>query len=74
MSDMTRKNETPSHNAGARFVKALQDSGFNNLEVMIFTSSTQKAIDELKKLKVDFNKNLKVTISTSDAVKFLTMK
>ena len=74
MSDMTRNNESPSHNAGTRFVKALQDSGFNNLEVMIFTSSTQKAIDELKKLKVDFNNNLKVTISTSDAVKFLTMK
>ena len=74
MSDMTRNNESPSHNAGARFVKALQDSGFNNLEVMIFTSSTQKAIDELKKLNVDINSYLKVTISTSDAVKFLTMK
>ena len=74
MSDMTRKNEYPSGNAGARFVKALQDSGLGHLEVMIFTSSTQKAIDELKKLKAKMNSNLKVTVSTSDAISFLTMK
>ncbi len=74
MSDMTRKNEHPSGNAGARFVKALQDSGFGHLEVMIFTSSTQKALDELKKLNAKINTNLKVTIRTSDAISFLTMK
>ena len=74
MSDMTRKNEYPSGNAGARFVKALQDSGFGHLEVMIFTSSTQKALDELKKLNAKINTNLKVTIRTSDAISFLTMK
>lgn len=74
MSDMTRKNESPSGNAGARFVKALQDSGFGNLEVMIFTSSKQKALDELKRLKANINSNLKVTVSTSDAISFLTMK
>ena len=74
MSDMTRKNEYPSGNAGARFVKALQDSGFGHLEVMIFTSSTQKALDELKKLNAKINNNLKVTVRTSDAISFLTMK
>ena len=74
ISDMTRYNESPSQNAGARFVKALQDSGFKNLEVMIFTSSRQKALDELEKLNADINNNLEVTVSTSDAIKFLTMK
>ena len=74
MSDMTRNNESPSGNAGARFVKALQDSGFGNLEVMIFTSSKQKALDELKRLKANINSNLEVTVSTGDAISFLTMK
>ena len=31
MSDMTRNNESPSKNAGARFVKYLQDYGFGYL-------------------------------------------
>ena len=74
MSDMTRKNESPSQNAGARFVKALQDSGFKNLEVMIFTSSKKKALDELKKLNAEINNKLEVTVSTNDAIRFLTMK
>jgi hypothetical protein len=74
MSDMTRYNESPSQNAGARFVKSLQDSGFKHLKVMIFTSSKQKALDELKKLNAEINSNLLVTISTNDAIKFLTMK
>ena len=74
MSDMTRNNESPSQNAGARFVKSLQDSGFKHLKVMIFTSSRQKALDELKKLNAEINSKLQVTISTNDAIKFLTMK
>ena len=71
MSDMTRKNEEPSKNAGARFVKYLQNEGFNNLEIMIFTSSTEIAKTELKKLNVKMNNNIKVTTSTNDAVQFL---
>ena len=74
MSDMTRYNESPSQNAGARFVKSLQESGFKNLEVMIFTSSREKALNELKKLKVEMNNKVQVTVSTNDAIKFLTMK
>jgi hypothetical protein len=74
ISDMTRNNESPSQNAGARFVKSLQDSGFKHLKVMIFTSSKQKALDELKKLNAEINSNLQVTVSTNDAIKFLTMK
>ena len=74
ISDMTRNNESPSQNAGARFVKSLQDSGFKHLKVMIFTSSRQKALDELKKLNAEINSKLQVTVSTNDAIKFLTMK
>ena len=72
MSDMTRKNESPSNNAGARFVKYLQDCGFSHLDIMIFTSSKEFAINELKKLKVEMSDNIKVTVSTQDAITFLT--
>ena len=72
MSDMTRNNEKPCENAGARLVKYLQSSGFGQLEIMIFTSSVQFAIDELRKLKVKMSKNIKVTSEINDAIIFLT--
>ena len=71
MSDMTRKNENPSNNAGARFVKCLQEAGFDNLDIMIFTSSTNSANTELKKLGVKMNNKIKVTTSSNNALKFL---
>jgi hypothetical protein len=74
ISDMTRYNEMPSNNAGARLIKNLQELGFKNLEVMIFTSSREEALKELKKLKVDLNNKLEVTVSIDEAIKFLTMK
>jgi len=74
ISDMTRYNETPSNNAGARFIKSLQDLGFNNLDVMIFTSSRESAINELKKLKVQINSKLEVTVDSNEALRYLTMK
>ena len=74
ISDMNRTNENPSHNAGARFVKSLQELRFKNLKVMIFTSSKQKAQEELKKLNAKMDSNLVVTVSTKDAIEFLTMK
>ncbi len=74
ISDMTRYNETPSNNAGARFIKSLQDLGFKNLDVMIFTSSKEKALNELKKLKVEVNNKLEVTVSSNEAIRYLTMK
>ena len=52
MSDMIRNNESPSNNSGARLVKYLQDYGFSNLEIMIFTSSKYFAFNELKKFGV----------------------
>ena len=72
MSEMTRNNEKESKNAGARLVKYLQDLGFEHLDIMIFTSSTDFAINELKKLKVTMRKNIKVTTDVDDAIKFLS--
>ena len=72
ISDMNRTNEADSHNAGARLVKYMQDNNFYNIEIMIFTSSSEKAKDELKRLGVNMNGYIKVTTSPSDALNFLT--
>ena len=72
ISDMTRNNENPSKNAGARFVKHLQDYGFNDLEIMIFTSDLNIANNELKNLKVKLNNKLKITTCSNDAIQFLS--
>jgi len=71
MSDMNRANEYPVHNAGARLVKRLQENGLANIEIMIFTSSREKALQELKKLNVIMNNKIKVTTSSHDAINFL---
>ena len=72
MSDMTRKNESEPNNAGARLVKYMQNHNFYNIEIMIFTSSKEKALRELQKLKVNMNDYIKVTTSSHEALKFLT--
>ena len=72
ISDMNRTNEADSHNAGARLVKYMQDNNFYNIEIMIFTSSSEKAKSELKRLGVNMNGYIKVTTSPSEALKFLT--
>lgn len=38
---MTRNNENPPHNAGARFVKQLLPI-YNNLKILIFTGNKVK--------------------------------
>ena len=72
ISDMNRTNESEPHNAGARLVKYMQDNNFNNIEIMIFTSSTEKAKTELRKLGVNMNDYIKVTTSSFDAIQYLT--
>ena len=72
ISDMNRTNESESHNAGARLVKYMQDNNFNNIEIMIFTSSSEKAKTELRKLGVNMNDYIKVTTSSFDAIQYLT--
>ena len=71
VSDMNRNNEYPSDNAGARFIKFLQENDFGNLDVMIFTSSRESAVEKLKKLKVILNQEIKITTSALDAINFL---
>ena len=71
MSDMNRTNESEPHNAGARLVKYMQNNNFYNIEIMIFTSSSEKAKNELKKLGVKMNNYIKVTTSSSEALNFL---
>ena len=72
ISDMNRSNESEPHNAGARLVKYMQDNNFNNIEIMIFTSSSDNAKRELKKLGVNMNKYIKVTTSSYEALQYLT--
>ena len=72
ISDMNRTNEADSHNAGARLVKYMQDNNFYNIEIMIFTSSSEKAKNELKRLGVNMNGYIKVTTSSIEALNFLT--
>ena len=71
ISDMNRKNEYPSDNAGGRLVKFLQENDFNNLDIMIFTSSKESAIEKLKKLNVFINNKIKITTTTLDAINYL---
>ena len=71
MSDMTRNNESEPNNAGARLVKYMQDNDFYNIDIMIFTSSTEKAKQELRRLGVNMNSCVKVTTSSYDALQFL---
>ena len=71
ITDMNRSNEKESHNAGARLVKYMQDHNFYNIEIMIFTSSSEVAKKELRKLGVKMNNYIKVTTSPSEALQFL---
>lgn len=72
ISDMNRTNEREPHNAGARLVKYMQDNNFYNIEIMIFTSSSENAKKELRKLGVKMNNYIKITTSPSEALQFLT--
>ena len=71
ISDMNRTNESEPHNAGARLVKYMQDHSFYNIEIMIFTSSAEKAWNELRKLGVKSNSSVKITTSSNEALNFL---
>ena len=71
ISNMNRTNESEPHNAGARLVKYMQDNDFDNIEIMIFTSSAEKAWNELRKLGVNTNSSVKITTSPNEALNFL---
>ncbi|CAF0829696.1 unnamed protein product [Adineta steineri] len=46
VTDMNRENESPTHNAGARLIKAVRKLGFKN-QCLIFTSDKENAEDIL---------------------------
>ena len=71
ISNMNRTNESEPHNAGARLVKYMQDNDFDNIEIMIFTSSAENAWNELRKLGVNTNSSVKITTSSNEALNFL---
>jgi hypothetical protein len=49
----------------------MQDNDFDNIEIMIFTSSAEKAWNELRKLGVNTNSSVKITTSPNEALNFL---
>ena len=59
---MTRENENPSYNAGARFVKQLL-AVYSDLNVLIYCGNKAKGQERLKELGVPKMKNIEVTIS-----------
>ena len=60
MTDMTRTNENPSENAGARFIQQCRKKGYQ-YKIMIFTSSVQHAKKMLEALNVNLD-NIKITV------------
>jgi len=71
VSDMTRKNEDPSHNAGARLVKQLRQLGFEN-DLLIYTSDLAKAYMILEnELTSNELKNVDITIASIDLHRFI---
>jgi len=73
ISDMTRENEKPSHNAGARFLRKIREMRIKN-PVLIFTSDKKKALGYIS---TEFSKSnipmgeVTVTTSVHDAEKFI---
>ncbi|CAF1633707.1 unnamed protein product [Didymodactylos carnosus] len=62
VTDMNREYEQPSHNAGARLIKALRRTGFRN-ECMIFTSDKREA-DQIIKSELNSRDQQFVTVTT----------
>jgi len=71
ISDMTRTNEKPSHNAGARFLRQLRSLGFQN-SVLIFTSNKQTAEQLIKEQCGAVDKNVQVSTSVGEAKQFIS--
>jgi len=70
ISDMTRLNETPSHNAGARLLKGLRDMGIST-KVLIFTSNEQVAANLVEQQCGKNVGDLKITVQESIAKEFI---
>jgi len=73
ITDMTRNNENPSHNAGARFVKQLRDLGFR-CKVLIFTSDANRGTQYVIEQGVQYLKDVVITQTVADAQKFISFR
>ncbi|CAF0887824.1 unnamed protein product [Adineta steineri] len=62
VTDMNRENENPTHNAGARLIKAIRKLGFKN-ECLVFTGNQRKAE---KILQLELNSTEKQFVAASD--------
>ncbi|CAF1394899.1 unnamed protein product [Adineta steineri] len=67
VTDMNRENESPTHNAGARLIKAIRQLGFKN-ECLVFTSDQRQAE---KILQSELNLKEKQFVTVSDKSKDL---
>ncbi|CAF4569045.1 unnamed protein product [Rotaria socialis] len=71
VTDMNRKNETPSHNAGARFIKAVRQMGFRN-KCLVFTGDEIRAKQILQsELRSKEQEYVLVSEETSDLRSFV---
>jgi len=70
ISDMSRENETPSNNAGARFLKAVRDMRITN-KVLIYTSNEKTAWLLVEEQCGKNFGDLKITIEESVARQFI---
>ena len=71
VTDMTRLNETPSHNAGARFIKKLRQLGFTN-QCLVFIMNKDKAEATINsELNSNERKSVQITAYTNDLIKFV---
>ena len=74
VTDMTRDNERPAHNAGARLIKQIRQLGFQN-QCMVFTGDKQKAENILKsELTNQEIVNTSVSVSTKDLRHFVNFQ
>ena len=71
VTDMTRYNEKPSHNAGARFIKKLRQLGFRNqCLVFIFNKENAETVID-SELNTNERKYVQVTAQTNDLIRFV---
>ena len=71
VTDMNRDNERCPHNAGARFIMALRQLGFNN-QCLVFTGNQQQAQQHLRTLLNSHQQqNLQVSQQTNDLRRFI---
>jgi hypothetical protein len=74
VTDMTRNNETPSHNAGARLIKKLRQLGFKN-QCLVFIRNQKNAETVINsELNSNERKDVQITAYTEELRKFVNFE